>query len=54
MFTNTDPTMPEPPHIDLPEGWVVPEKDDSFEAWFDQKCSEAHQYNEALRAYGKI
>jgi hypothetical protein len=40
--------MPEPPHIDLPEGWTPPEpKEDSFEDWFDAKCTEAHEYNKA-------
>lgn len=38
--------MPEPPHIDLPEGFVFkPAEPESFEDWFDAKCTAVHEYN---------
>ena len=42
--------MPEAPHIDLPEGWTFkPSEPESFEEWFDAKCTAVHEYNEGLR-----
>jgi hypothetical protein len=44
--------MPEPPHIDLPEGWVfTPVEPESFEDWFDAKCTAAHEFNKANGYY---